>query len=366
MRWKLLLLVQVAAWGMTGTLWAGPLFIPLGALPGNDFHSMARAVSADGTVVVGVSRGEAFRWTQAGGMVGLGDLPGGSFYSIAFGVSADGSVVVGQGWASGFTAFRWTSAGGMVSLGVAPDDDPARIATAVSADGSVVAGVYGTLGDPEAFLWTSTTGVIGLDDPSGPSDSIAYGISADGTTVVGERGLAAFRWTSGGGMQSLGTLPNGSGLRSALAVSADGSVIVGEAPLEAFRWTSTGGAVGLGQLNGHATRALGLSADGTVVVGSNGELEPDREAFRWTDATGMQSIEDIITAAGLGSAIAGWQLQEAWGVSADGRTIVGYGLNPLGQTEAWVVVVPEPSSIALAASGALLILALHRRRRTAK
>ena len=39
---------------------------------------------------------------------GLGDLPGGSFYSTAYGVSADGSVVVGlSGSASGPEAFRW-------------------------------------------------------------------------------------------------------------------------------------------------------------------------------------------------------------------------------------------------------------------
>ncbi len=35
---------------------------------------------------------EAFRWMQAGGMVGLRDLPDGTFGSKAFFVSADGSV----------------------------------------------------------------------------------------------------------------------------------------------------------------------------------------------------------------------------------------------------------------------------------
>ncbi len=35
---------------------------------------------------------EAFRWMQAGGMVGLGDLPDATFGSKAFFVSADGSV----------------------------------------------------------------------------------------------------------------------------------------------------------------------------------------------------------------------------------------------------------------------------------
>ena len=38
---------------------------------------------------------EAFRWTEGSGMVGLGDLAGGSFYSVANAVNADGSVVVG-------------------------------------------------------------------------------------------------------------------------------------------------------------------------------------------------------------------------------------------------------------------------------
>ena len=55
-------------------------FIPLGDLPGGLSLSDARGVSADGSVVVGTSVSasgfEAFRWTQAGGMVGLGFLPG--------------------------------------------------------------------------------------------------------------------------------------------------------------------------------------------------------------------------------------------------------------------------------------------------
>jgi len=51
-------------------------FTPLGDLPGGEFYSRAFGVSADGTVVVGTSRGpdpgipfktstEAFRWTES-------------------------------------------------------------------------------------------------------------------------------------------------------------------------------------------------------------------------------------------------------------------------------------------------------------
>lgn len=97
-------------------------FQGLGFLPGGMFDgSTANGISADGSVVVGRSRNdeEAFRWTQATGMVGLGTLPGGAFSSFALGVSADGSVVVGTTSGSNFgQAFRWTQATGMVGLGV--------------------------------------------------------------------------------------------------------------------------------------------------------------------------------------------------------------------------------------------------------
>jgi hypothetical protein len=38
----------------------------------------------------------------------------------------------------------------------------------------------------------------------------------------------------------------------------------------------------------------------------------------------------------LGSALAGWILGPARGISADGRTIVGPGANPAGQAEGWI------------------------------
>jgi probable HAF family extracellular repeat protein len=67
----------------------------------------------------------------------------------------------------------------------------------------------------------------------GGSESEAFGVSADGSVVVGWAYNAAgqtraFRWTASGGMQDLGTLPGGS-LSVAYGVSADGSVVVGRA-----------------------------------------------------------------------------------------------------------------------------------------
>ena len=50
-------------------------------------------------------------------MLGLGDLDGGTFDSVGEGVSGDGSVVVGSGESpSGREAYRWTQSSGMVGL----------------------------------------------------------------------------------------------------------------------------------------------------------------------------------------------------------------------------------------------------------
>jgi hypothetical protein len=53
--------------------------------------------------------------------------------------------------------------------------------------------------------------------------------------------------------------------------------------------------------------------------------------------------------------LAGWRLDYANGISADGSTIVGSGTNPAGRTEGWVAVVPEPASLYVLAGGFALL-----------
>jgi probable HAF family extracellular repeat protein len=64
----------------------------------------------------------------------------------------------------------------------------------------------------------------------------------------------AFRWTASGGMQDLGTL--GSGYSAAYGVSAEGSVVVGVSDGYAFRWTAAGGMQDLGTLGGWESGGL--------------------------------------------------------------------------------------------------------------
>jgi probable HAF family extracellular repeat protein len=146
----------------------------LGTLGG--WGSVAYAVSADGSVVVGwdwidvlgYGYARAFRWTAAGGMQDLGTLPG-MGWSGALGVSADGSVVVG--WAENAEgqdrAFRWTAAGGMEDLNTTyahllTNGSVLEVASAISPDGRYIVGqgYNAATGRIEAFLLdTQGTGV---------------------------------------------------------------------------------------------------------------------------------------------------------------------------------------------------------------
>lgn len=76
-----------------------------------------------------------------------------------------------------------------------------------------------------------------------------------------------------------------------------------------------------------ASFASGVSADGTVVVGTGVDAPPQDVATstqaRWTAATGMQSLGAV---PGGGSG----QEEAAMSVSADGSVIVGFGRNSVG------------------------------------
>ena len=213
-------------------------------------------------------------------------------------------------------------------------------ATDVSSDGSVVAGTGRSTNGVEAFRWTSAGGMEGLGSTSSLFFlSEAKAISSDGSVVVGFSPTTnsggfneAFRWTSATGIESLGVLgivPGTPSISFAHDVSRFGSVIVGESTNangnnEAFRWTSTSGMEGMGFLSDDGfpgSEARGISDDGSVIVGDSTNANGNSEAFRWTSATGMESIGDL--AGGIVSA-------SALDVSADGSVVVGISRSDFG------------------------------------
>jgi probable HAF family extracellular repeat protein len=285
--------------------------------------AFANAVSGDGLAVVGVGDPDgggnsAFRWTATGGMVRLGTLAGWG-YSSAYSASADGSVVSGYCYGpNGKRAVRWTNAG----AGAGTLQDLGTLSTTcgaqsfsqgyggVSADGTVISGdssanVPGCSG--HVFRWTqSGTGGVMQDLGHLPgqyaTDSLAFGLSSNGLVVVGSSQASnndqAFRWTAGTGMVDVGfPLTGGEGWSEADAANADGSVVVG--------WAAV----------------------------------PDIQAMMWTTTLGSINLNTYLPS--LGIDLSGWLLKYATGVSADGRTIVGYGEHTgYHYNEAWIVTLP--------------------------
>ena len=118
--------------------------------------------------------------------------------------------------------------------------------------------------------------------------------------------------------------------------------------------------VGLGDLAGGIFNSVanGVSADGSVVVG-RGSGTSGNEAFLWDAANGMQSLQNVLVAQ-LGLDLTGWNLAEATGISADGLTIVGYGIHD-GLTEAFIAVIPGPGALGLLAVAGLCGKSRRRR-----
>jgi probable HAF family extracellular repeat protein len=344
-----------------------PSFTGLGDLEGGEFGSYGLGVSANGLVVEGVGQTEfgqeAFRWTAEGGMEGLGDLPGGQYESGALEASANGSAIVGAGHLQrdetgrplNIEAFRWTSSG-MEGLGDLAGGGFLSSATGVSAGGRVVVGSgnseEGTLG----FRWTSALGMVSLGDLEGdPLGSEATDVSNDGSVIVGsgnvernEGGVAisseAFRWTAGTGLVPLGDLAGGDYLSWATGVSGDGAVVVGASQSdqgsEAFRWTEATGMVALwAPASVLSSAAYAASRDGSIVVGYS-YTDTGPQAFIWDERAGMRYLQDVLVD-DFGLDLSGWSLWLARDVSDDGQVIVGYGINPSGDGEAWRAVVPR-------------------------
>ncbi|CUX18601.1 conserved hypothetical protein [Agrobacterium sp. NCPPB 925] len=331
-------------------------------------------ISANGSVAVGYSSTNSgprsFRWDVAtGGLFYVDDMTGAG-RGRAEKVNSDGSVFVGT--LSSGQAFRWSASTGVWNLGTLSGD---RQSTAkdVSDDGSVVVGGSGAIETQKAFRWSATTGIMtALDMPSDSKSSIANGVNADGSVVVGEyhttTNINAFRWTATtGATQNIGTLPGSSDAR-AVAVSADGSIVAAESrflvfiPFEeledrmgdgdtsssfpsfiddisfggdamfavdewhGFRWNATTGVMQpLGSIGGSGgSSPYAMNADGSVIVGAS-QAGSRQRGFRWTETTGMVSVEDWLRSNGV--TVAADFTHNATGVSADGNIIVGQTKN---------------------------------------
>jgi uncharacterized membrane protein len=276
--------------------------------------SVAVDVSADGSIVCGaiIASGvsQQVSWSEQAGFVSLlipvelnqrGTVSGmsdaGTWYV--------GSVLRGIGESSRW-ASKWDSQGNFTLLDRVPSLT-AHFASEVSDDGAVIAGMAAPLSSAysRAIRWTDGGAAVGVVLPPAPFpiEHDVQGLSADGSVLVGSATIpdifgqsvtSAYRWTSAGGRQSLGTGPGGT-FTIGQAVSANGQVIAGV----------------YGTTEPFVTPA-GIQISAEV-----------RRAFIWTGADGLRPLATVLAEAGAD--LTGRKFGEVIGVSADGRTLLCEG-----------------------------------------
>jgi hypothetical protein len=103
------------------------------------------------------------------------------------------------------------------------------------------------------------------------------------------------------------------GVGNVTAMNSTGTAVVGNDNQGAFLWTTTGGYRPLGQQG-----AVGVSEDGTVVLGNMTDAQGMTAAGRWTLATGWVSLGGLVGSSGT-------SLSSAYGMSGDGNRATGLG-----------------------------------------
>jgi len=359
-------------------------FQGLGGLSDNAYMiSECWGVSGDGSVAFGSSSSssgrEAFRWTAEAGIQPLGDLPGGQVGGYAFDSSYDGSVIVGHSSTQNSygnpvqRAYVWTQNAGMKELPL-PDDpyfnNGSTTAWAVSADGTTIVGLAGgTIFDygahKKSIIWNLQDNTATLMDwPSGSSSGFEISevdISADGSTILVNGSQKSYLWTQEHGYTET--------VAGATALSPDGSTIMGTVPFfdefrdDAFVWTEQSGQQFIGTVDGWiSNHGIDISDDGSTVVGyllNNPMQYEDFAAYIWNEQDGVRLIQDIL-ANNYNLDLTGWTLTNATGISDDGMTIVGNGINPDGVEEGWIATIPEPATIILFALGSIAVRRQNR------
>ncbi len=332
--------------------------VALGAMPAGVSLTrigggIARAVSADGNTVIAGNPGFGpYLWTpsSSSGLLFADPLLPSS--GVAYGVSANGSVIAGgQGSSVGACTYAsqfgiTAAARGSVWNGTTPTALPNGVflsstAVGTSSDGTLVVG-FGRTVNPQTlpFVWSSGGGMTAL---AAPGNCCAYGGTA--TAVVGECDGAGMRWNPQTPLAQPVSLPI-SDPSSARAISADGSTIVGirrvgvSSNFVGVRVIGTG-VTDLSPIAGNVTAiATAVSADGGTIVGFSrtGGVGSASTATMWSGALAPVSVKRVLQAACVDAT--GWSLEMAYGISADGKTIVGWGTDPNATTSAFRARLP--------------------------
>jgi len=312
-------------------------------------------VGANGSMVIGSFRnGGGFYWMPTTGVVFIGGKNAAS-------VSRDGKTIIGTAFDQRMSqAAIWLRTAewkvlGSIAPNALPCDELLSSALGSSADGKVIVGLaWNTCDTARAFRWEESTGMVDLGSTVPGRSSRANGVSGSGKVVVGwqehDTGprLGA-RWVDGRQTVFTGAGPSGF-VGEAHAATTDGSMIVGQScrfgdslDQSAWIWTAAGGVVCLPSPRirlplFYTGAAFAVSDDGRVVGGNQG-FGLESEAVIWIDRV-PHYLKDYLRANGVPNAFEGWvNTGGVFGMSRDGRVLVGSGAGPTDFT-GYVVILP--------------------------
>lgn len=334
--------------GATGSLlraysWSPPTgpMINLGALPGATANRFARGYAiSDSGVVVGEFNNDASRAfvydPLVGTMSGLTRLAGDNDRGVAHdvnnagvvvGISSNGTVSRATMWTGGVAADLGTIAGTPTATGRA---------WAINQNGATAGLSTNSAGTSQATLWNGgITNLTSLGD--GTRFSQAFGLN-DANVVVGSSSTG----------QTVGQLIGTSSTTSITrAFVWQGAAISELSPLNLYTPTNTGATT-----NYHSV-AMDVNNAGLVVGNSQRVAGSAAVATLWRNGVPI----DLNTLIPAGS---GWNLLSAEGIN-DAGDIVGFGSFG-GSNRAFLLTVPEPTSIASIAV-AMVAAGLYQRRR---
>jgi probable HAF family extracellular repeat protein len=324
-------------------------------------EALAYDVGAGGFVVLGsLYSGGAMTWMPTSGVTPLGGRQG-----VA--VSRDGKAIVGSALdARGLeNAAIWTGGQDWRLLGsFTPDAQPCDQllsgAFGANDDGKVVVGLgWNGCKLAHAFRWEESTGMVDLGSTIANRSSRANNVSGDGQVVVGwQEDTTGFRmgakWV--GRTQELIRGPGGM-VGEAFAANRDGSLIVGtgcnpfdvSGPPTGWSWTAAGGVtclpVPVPPILSFVPRQVLIEAtsdDGRVMGGAL-SFGLESESLVWFDGQPFL-LKDYLRTHGVPDAFDGWvNTGFVIGMTADGRTLVGYGAGPTS-FQGFMVVLPELGS----------------------
>ncbi|HEX6271790.1 MAG TPA: hypothetical protein VFZ53_02065 [Polyangiaceae bacterium] len=351
--------------------------------------TLARAVSADGTVVLGelsgpvggVTVARPFRWSVDGGstIVPLPSVIRADVTVHPWSISGDGEFWVGH-FQSASTNGPPSPIGGPTVLSdenqppptfTLPASASAGFAFDTNQDGTrSVGNFYDSMGSVTRAVRYNETGMsMPLPNPYGQTSPLASanGVTRDGAIAAGTAKDTAGSvfivfWTEAG-TTAPGQVRTMMGISDleVHGVSSDAAITAGtywDPTFSNFAFYTSGTRfVPLVPTSGAApprSNAWDVSDDGNFIVGDiqllPGMMPLDEDVLEQTTMTPQQAIVwkpdgspprtvlDLLRDAGVTPA--GWTLRTAYGVSADGKVVVGAGVDPMGLPQGFIARLP--------------------------